>query len=83
MEIQSLTNEGQGLGRIRLPETEPGWAGWVVLVPFALPGDRIRARVWRNQKNFSEADLVEVLQPSPDRIEPPCPVFGRCGGCQY
>ncbi|RKX35992.1 MAG: SAM-dependent methyltransferase [Verrucomicrobia bacterium] len=83
LNIQTLTNEGQGLGRIRLPDSEPESAGWVVLVPFALPGDRIRARVWRNHKNYSEADLLEVLEPSVDRVEPPCPVFGKCGGCQY
>lgn len=83
LEIQTLTNEGQGLGRIRLPDSEPENAGWVVLVPFGLPGDRIRARVWRNHKNYSEADLLEVVEPSVDRIEPPCPVFGKCGGCQY
>src|SRR4051794_36611532 len=53
------------------------------MVPFTLPGERIRARVFRNHKNFSEADLVEIITPSPDRIAPPCPLFGRCGGCQY
>jgi 23S rRNA (uracil1939-C5)-methyltransferase/tRNA (uracil-5-)-methyltransferase len=54
------------------------------MVPFALPGERVRARVFRNHKNYSEADLVEILQASPDRVaEPPCPLFGRCGGCQY
>ena len=83
LKIETLTNEGQGLGRVRLPDTEPGRTGWVVLVPFALPGDRVRARVWRNQKNLSEADLIEILEPSADRVEPPCPVFGKCGGCQY
>ncbi|MFH1496523.1 MAG: class I SAM-dependent RNA methyltransferase, partial [Verrucomicrobiota bacterium] len=57
--------------------------GWVVMVPFCLPGERVRARVYRNQKNFSEADLVEVLTPSPERADPKCPLFGRCGGCQY
>jgi tRNA/tmRNA/rRNA uracil-C5-methylase (TrmA/RlmC/RlmD family) len=57
--------------------------GWVVMVPFALPGERVRVRVFRNHKNFSEADLLEVLTPSPERITAPCPLFGRCGGCQY
>ncbi len=57
--------------------------GWVVFVPFALPGDRVKARVWRNDKNYSSADLVEVLHPSPDRVEPGCRLFGTCGGCQY
>ena len=62
---------------------EPSQGSWVVMVPFSLPGERVRARVFRNQKNFSEADLVEVLVASPDRVEPRCAVFGQCGGCQY
>ena len=57
--------------------------GWVVMVPFTLPGEKVRVRVYRNHKNFSEADLLEVLTPSPHRIDPKCPLFGRCGGCQY
>lgn len=74
LKIDTLTNMGQGLGR---------HDGWVIMVRFALPGERIRARIYRNDKNFSEADLVEVLEVSPDRIEAPCHVFGQCGGCQY
>ncbi|MFZ9682324.1 MAG: class I SAM-dependent RNA methyltransferase [Cephaloticoccus sp.] len=57
--------------------------GWVVMVPFSLPGECVRARVFRNHKNFSEADLVAVLTPSPHRVEPRCALFGTCGGCQY
>lgn len=53
------------------------------MVPFTLPGERVRARVFRNQKNFSEADLVAVLTAAAERVEPRCPLFGRCGGCQY
>ena len=74
LEVTTLTNMGQGLGRVD---------GWVVLVPFALPGETIRARIYRNDKNFSEADLVEVLVPSPHRVTPQCPLFTTCGGCQY
>ena len=81
LEIATLTNLGSGLGRVALPgEAE---AKWVVMVPFTLPGERVRVRVFRNHKNFSEADLVAVLTPSPHRIAPGCPLFGRCGGCQY
>jgi 23S rRNA (uracil1939-C5)-methyltransferase/tRNA (uracil-5-)-methyltransferase len=81
LEITTLTNLGSGLGRVALPgETE---AKWVVMVPFTLPGERVRARVFRNQKNFSEADLVQVLTPSPHRVAATCPLFTRCGGCQY
>lgn len=99
LEITTLTNMGQGLGRVPLPAdgaaagADPGRApaqpeagergGWVVLVPFALPGERVRVRVWRNQRNFSDADLVAVLRASPHRVPAPCPLFGRCGGCQY
>ena len=72
--IDSLTNLGAGVGRID---------GWVVFVPFSLPGEIVNARVFRNDKNCSHADLVEVLTPSQDRIEPCCPLFGECGGCQY
>ncbi len=81
LEITTLTNLGSGLGRVELPG-EPG-SRWVVMVPFTLPGERVRARVFRNHRNFSEADLVEVLTPAPERVEPRCPLFGRCGGCQY
>ena len=79
--ISTLTNLGSGLGRVTLPGEAD--AKWVVMVPFTLPGERVRVRVFRNHKNFSEADLVEVLTPSPDRVGPRCSLFGRCGGCQY
>ena len=87
LEIATLTNLGSGLARVPLPgpapEEVPTGSGWVVMVPFTLPGERVRARVFRNHRNYSEADLVEVLEPSPHRTEAPCPLFGRCGGCQY
>ena len=94
LEITTLTNLGVGLGRVALgPNLELGScdlelpaakaAGWVVMVPFALPGERVRVRVFRNHQNYSEADLVAVLTPSPHRVTPRCPLFGRCGGCQY
>lgn len=72
--IESLTNLGVGLARLE---------GWVVMVPFALPGERVRARIFRNRASFSEANLVEVIEPSPDRVKPQCSLFGVCGGCQY
>ncbi|MFT3830218.1 MAG: class I SAM-dependent RNA methyltransferase [Opitutaceae bacterium] len=65
------------------PETAAGGGRWVVMVPFALPGERVRVRVFRNHKNYSEADLVAVVRAAPERITPRCPLFGTCGGCQY
>jgi len=72
--VESLTNLGMGVARD---------AGWVVMVPFVVPGERVRVRVYRNHANYSDADLLEVLEPSPDRTEPGCPLFTVCGGCQY
>jgi 23S rRNA (uracil1939-C5)-methyltransferase/tRNA (uracil-5-)-methyltransferase len=83
LEIATLTNLGVGLGRISIEDQRPKTENWVVMVAFALPGERVRARVFRNHQNYSEADLVAVLTPSPYRVAPPCPLFGRCGGCQY
>ena len=92
LEVSTLTNLGVGLGRVPLPGSPPSApnspptqppGGWVVMVPFTLPGERVKVRVYRNHKNYSEADLLEVLTPSPHRIDPRCPLFGRCGGCQY
>ncbi len=74
IEIESLTNMGQVVGRDN---------GWVVMTPFALPGERVQVRIYRNNKSYSEADLVQVLRASHDRIDPVCPVFQQCGGCQY
>ncbi|MEO0794118.1 MAG: 23S rRNA (uracil(1939)-C(5))-methyltransferase RlmD [Verrucomicrobiota bacterium] len=72
--IETLTNLGHGLARDN---------GWVIMIPFALPGERVRARIFRNHKNYSDADLIEVLEHSPQRVDPKCPLFGECGGCQY
>jgi 23S rRNA (uracil1939-C5)-methyltransferase len=57
--------------------------GKTVFVSLAAPGDRVRVRVEREQGNVLFASIVEILTPSPVRIEPPCPYFGRCGGCDF
>ena len=72
--IENLSNQGHGVGRVD---------NWVVFVPYTLPGEKVRARIYRNEKNCSHADLVEVLEASPKRVQPLCPVYGYCGGCQY
>ncbi|HEX3253311.1 MAG TPA: class I SAM-dependent RNA methyltransferase [Pyrinomonadaceae bacterium] len=57
--------------------------GKTVFVSLAAPGDRLRVRVEREQGNVLFASIEEVVTPSPVRIEPPCPYFGRCGGCDF
>ncbi len=61
----------------------PGDQGKVVFVRHALPGERVRARVTSSTARFARAEAVEVLEPSPDRVEPPCPHArpDGCGGC--
>jgi 23S rRNA (uracil1939-C5)-methyltransferase len=57
--------------------------GKTVLVALAAPGDRLRVRVEREKGTVVFASIVEVIAPSPQRVEPPCPYFGRCGGCNF
>jgi tRNA/tmRNA/rRNA uracil-C5-methylase (TrmA/RlmC/RlmD family) len=59
--------------------------GRAVFVPFAIPGERVRIRLTEVRTRFARAELLDVVEPSPDRVEPPCPHFGpgRCGGCAW
>lgn len=61
----------------RLPD------GMAVFVPFTVPGDRVRARILEQGKRYAHAQLEEILEPSPERLKPPCVVFGECGGCAW
>lgn len=77
MTIESLDEQGSGLG------AGAGLGADVqVRVPFALPGERVRARVWRTHGKELAADLVRVTAESPHRVAPGCRLFGTCGGCQ-
>lgn len=55
--------------------------GAVTFLPGGAPGDRLRVEVTETRKNYLEARIVEVLEPGPNRVEPRCPYFLRCGGC--
>lgn len=59
--------------------------GEVYFVRHALPGERVRIEVTDRKKRFAFADAVEILEASPDRVEPPCPWAGpgKCGGCDF
>ena len=59
--------------------------GRVMFVRHALPGERVVAEVTSEATSFVRADAVQVLEPSPDRVPPPCPLAGpgRCGGCDW
>jgi len=57
--------------------------GRTVMVPLVAPGDRLRIHVDRTKSNVDFASIEEIIEPSPLRVEPPCPYFGRCGGCDF
>ncbi|MBW2472769.1 MAG: class I SAM-dependent RNA methyltransferase, partial [Deltaproteobacteria bacterium] len=71
--IDKLVPGGFGLGRLA--------NGIIVLVRHVLPGEKVLISEAERKKDYMYAALKEVLQPSMERIEPPCPVYGRCGGC--
>lgn len=74
VEVERILPGGMGLAHA---------GGKTVFVSLAAPGDRVRVRVEREQGNVQFASIEEILRPSPVRIEPPCPYFGRCGGCDF
>ena len=74
LEIEKIAFGGNGLGRYECR---------VVFVPGTMPGDKVKAAFTKIKDDFAEADLVEVVQKSPDRIEPKCKFFDKCGGCQF
>ena len=73
--IEKIVHGGDAMGRA--PDGRP------VFVPFAAPGERIRVEPEESRKGFFRARLLEVIEPSPDRITPRCRHFGECGGCQF
>lgn len=75
-----LESGHDGRGITRRPEGHPH-AGKSILVAGALPGERVLLRQTRRCRRFDEAEVLEVLDASPDRVEPRCPHFGTCGAC--
>ncbi|KAJ7237562.1 tRNA methyltransferase [Mycena haematopus] len=81
MQVVAICSTGTALA------TSPGLSRpWVVVVPFSLPGETIRVKVYRNARMHSFADLLEVVAPNPELRDDNavrCKYFGTCGGCQY
>jgi len=76
LQLTDIANGGAALGRFE---------GRVIFVPYALPGETVRAEITQDKDRYAFASLVEVLEPSSERIAPACPHFGpdKCGGCQW
>ena len=72
--LESLAYEGDAVGH---------YEGQAVFVPFGAPGDRVKLTVTEAHQTYCRAAIAEVLSPAPQRVTPPCPYFGVCGGCQW
>jgi len=71
--IEKVIGTGLGLGRLV--------DGMVVMLPYVLPGEEVVIKPQKRKKKYLEAEPVEIVKVSPQRIIPPCPHFGICGGC--
>ena len=71
--INSYSHQGEGIGRVN---------NFTIFVPGAILGERIRVKITEAKKNFARGQLEEIIISSPDRVEPWCPVYNFCGGCQ-
>ena len=80
LKIEKLVYGGEGLARIH---DEKSGRSKAVFVPFVGPGEVVDATILEEKPGFARARAEKILQPSPSRVEPPCPYFLRCGGCQY
>ena len=74
LQIEAIGSEGEGIAHVN---------GYTLFVKDTVPGDRIEAKVVKTGKNFGYARCERIIEPSPDRIEPVCPISKRCGGCQF
>ncbi|HEX2997960.1 MAG TPA: class I SAM-dependent RNA methyltransferase [Anaerolineales bacterium] len=75
LQLEKLTYGGDAMGRLS--------DGRAIFVPFGLPGERVRVRLTEEKRGFARGELLEVLDASPQRIDPRCVHFGVCGGCHY
>jgi 23S rRNA (uracil-5-)-methyltransferase RumA len=72
--VDRMAFGGQGIARLD---------GLVIFVKGGIPGDKVKAFIFTKKKAYAEAKIQELLAPSADRIQAPCPYFGTCGGCQW
>jgi 23S rRNA (uracil1939-C5)-methyltransferase len=72
--IDKMAFGGAGIGRVN---------GKICFVPFTAVGDTAAIRIKTEKKSYCEAELLHIIEPSPLRADPPCPVFGKCGGCDW
>ncbi len=75
LEVIDITNRGKGVVKSK--------QGKVIFVSGVIPGDKINIETYKKRRGYFEANLIEILKPSPNRIAPQCMHFGICGGCKW
>ena len=73
IDITGLGHDGEGVGK---------YQGYTLFVSGALPNEQAKVKVIKLNKNYGYGRLIEIIKPSPDRVEPKCTVYEQCGGCQ-
>lgn len=79
--ISSVAAEGKALARVKIHETDE--SPIVVFIPYGAPGDVVDIQVDRKKHSFAEAHIVNIVEPSANRVEPRCEHFTVCGGCKW
>ena len=74
LSIDKMAYGGQGVARVD---------GFVIFIKGGVPGDRLTAQIFKKKRDYAEARMLELIDPSADRIQAPCPYSGYCGGCQW
>ena len=88
LKIDSIAFEGKAIARyvgdsaLSL-SNERSEDGYVIFVSGGVPGDRVKAKICKSKRDYAEAKVVEIVAPSPYRVEPRCRYFGICGGCRW
>jgi 23S rRNA (uracil1939-C5)-methyltransferase len=75
IQLHGMAHGGEAVGRLE--------DGRAVFVRGAIPGETVEVRLTQQKKRWARAELLEVVESSPDRVEPPCPFVTDCGGCQW
>lgn len=73
IEITGLGSSGEGVGKVN---------GFTVFVKGALPGEKVKVKLFQVKKSYASGSILEIVQPSAQRVEPQCPFYKNCGGCQ-
>ena len=73
IDITGMGYKGEGVGKIK---------NFTIFVQEALIGETMKIKIVKSSKNYAFGKLIKIIKPSPDRTEPPCEIYKRCGGCQ-